>query len=40
VSIDASSLKSYAGGVFDGCDTSKPDINHAVLLVGYGVDPL
>lgn len=24
------------GGVFDGCDLSSPDINHAVVAVGYG----
>jgi cathepsin L len=36
VSVDASSWHSYAGGVFNGCDQESPDINHAVVLVGYG----
>mmetsp|Transcript_18516 Transcript_18516/g.19286 ORF Transcript_18516/g.19286 Transcript_18516/m.19286 type:complete len:375 (+) Transcript_18516:46-1170(+) len=36
VSVDASSWHSYAGGVFDGCNQESPDINHAVVLVGYG----
>jgi cathepsin L len=36
VSVDASSWHSYAGGVFDGCNQENPDINHAVVLVGYG----
>jgi len=26
----------YRGGIFDDCDNLHPDINHAVLLVGYG----
>lgn len=36
VSVDASAWHSYAGGVFDGCNQENPDINHAVVLVGYG----
>src|SRR5690606_21016880 len=28
----------YESGVFDGCNQNQPDINHAVLLVGYGED--
>ena len=39
VSVDAKTWHSYAGGVHDGCNTMTPDINHGVLLVGYGVDP-
>lgn len=38
VSVDASSWHSYASGVFDGCNQLNPDINHAVVLVGYGTD--
>jgi hypothetical protein len=37
VSVDASSWSSYQSGIFDGCKTN-PDLNHAVQLVGYGVD--
>jgi len=39
ISVDASSWFSYAGGVFDGCNQTNPDIDHAVQLVGYGTDP-
>jgi cathepsin L len=40
VSVDASSWHSYSSGVFNGCDQSNPNINHAVVLVGYGTDEL
>ena len=39
VSVDATNFHSYASGVFTGCDTANPEINHAVTLVGYGSDP-
>lgn len=38
VSVDAGTFKSYSSGVHDGCNTDSPNINHAVVLVGYGVD--
>jgi cathepsin L len=39
VSVDASHWKAYKGGVFDGCDyAANMDVNHAVVLVGYGTD--
>lgn len=38
VSVDASKWHFYEGGVFDGCNQTSPDINHAVQLVGYGTD--
>lgn len=38
ISVDASNWHLYEGGVYDGCDTDKPDVNHAVQLVGYGTD--
>jgi len=38
VSVDASSWHAYEGGVFSGCDQASPDINHAVVAVGYGVE--
>jgi len=38
VSVDASKWSAYRSGIFDGCNQAKPDINHAVVLVGYGVD--
>ena len=40
VSVDASTWHSYAGGIFNGCNQSNPDINHAVVLIGYGHDNL
>ena len=36
VSVDASTFHSYSSGIFDGCNQVNPDINHAVVLVGYG----
>jgi cathepsin L len=36
ISVDASAWSSYAGGIFDGCNQVNPDIDHAVVLVGYG----
>ncbi len=37
VSVDAD-FGAYSSGVYNGCDISAPDINHAVVLVGYGED--
>ena len=34
--VDASDWSGYEGGVFDGCNAESPDINHGVVLVGYG----
>ena len=39
VNVDASNFNSYEKGIFDGCDYTKNiDINHVVVLVGYGTD--
>jgi len=38
VSVDASNWHSYSSGIFNGCNQVNPDINHAVVLVGYGED--
>eukprot|EP01127_Copromyxa_protea_P009245 TRINITY_DN2163_c0_g1_i1.p1 TRINITY_DN2163_c0_g1~~TRINITY_DN2163_c0_g1_i1.p1 ORF type:complete len:389 (-),score=97.59 TRINITY_DN2163_c0_g1_i1:35-1162(-) len=38
ISVDASAWQYYEGGVFDGCNQTNPDLDHAVLLVGYGTD--
>jgi len=38
ISVDASSWSGYESGVFDGCDMTAPDIDHAVQLVGFGTD--
>jgi len=38
VSVDASKWHFYDSGVFDSCNQTNPDIDHAVLLVGYGTD--
>jgi cathepsin L len=39
ISVDASTWASYEGGVYDGCNKTNPDLDHAVQLVGYGTDP-
>jgi cathepsin L len=36
VSVDASSWSAYEGGIFDGCNKTNPDVDHLVVLVGYG----
>jgi cathepsin L len=36
VSVDASNWGAYEGGIFDGCNQKNPDIDHAVVLMGYG----
>jgi len=39
ISVDASAWSDYEAGVFNGCNQTNPDIDHAVQLVGYGTDP-
>jgi len=39
ISVDASSWSPYETGVFNGCNQTNPDLDHAVMLVGYGTDP-
>jgi len=37
VVVDASKWGAYDGGIFDGCEGDEhPDINHGVVIVGYG----
>ena len=36
ISVDASTWFAYSSGIFNGCNQINPDINHAVILVGYG----
>jgi len=36
ISVDATTFGAYTSGVFDGCNQVKPDIDHAVVLMGYG----
>jgi cathepsin L len=39
VSVDASHWHDYETGVFNGCDYKENmDVNHAVVMVGYGTD--
>lgn len=38
INVDASSWHAYESGVFDGCNQVNPDVNHVVVLVGYGED--
>ena len=37
INVDASTWHAYAGGVYNGCNQDSPDVNHVVVLVGYGV---
>lgn len=39
ISVDASVWHAYHSGIFSGCDQQNPDIDHAVLLAGYGFEP-
>jgi len=36
ISVDASAWSPYESGVFSGCNQAQPDIDHAVVLMGYG----
>jgi cathepsin L len=38
ISVAASSWSGYETGIYDGCNQTNPDIDHAVMLVGYGTD--
>lgn len=39
VAVDASTWHNYESGIFNGCDYAKNiDVNHVVVLVGYGTD--
>jgi len=39
ISVDASNWGAYSEGIFSGCSTTTSDIDHAVVAVGYGVEP-
>jgi len=39
ISVDASTWGHYEIGVYDGCNQTNPDLDHAVQLVGLGTDP-
>jgi hypothetical protein len=36
IAVDASNWHSYSSGIYDGCNQVNPDIDHGVVLVGYG----
>lgn len=36
INVDASTWHAYKGGIFNGCNQENPDVNHVVVLVGYG----
>jgi cathepsin L len=38
INVDASTWHAYEGGIFAGCNQASPDVNHVVVLVGYGED--
>lgn len=39
ITVDASTWGTYSGGIYDGCNQENPELDHGVLLVGYGTDP-
>jgi cathepsin L len=39
INVDAGAWHFYSSGVFTGCNKTESDIDHVVLLVGYGTDP-
>jgi len=39
ISVDASTWSDYTSGVYNGCNQTNPDLDHAVQLVGFGTDP-
>ena len=38
ITVDASEWHSYESGIFNGCNQVNPDLNHGVVLVGYGTE--
>jgi len=40
VAVDASTWGKYESGVYNGCNQTNPDLDHAVQLVGYGKDKI
>jgi len=38
VSVDASAWWMYASGIFDSCNKTAPNVNHAVVGIGYGIE--
>jgi hypothetical protein len=38
VTVCANTWGAYQGGIFAGCSNSPMDLDHAVVLMGYGVE--
>ena len=38
VSVDASTWHAYESGIYTGCSMASPEIDHAVILAGYGTE--
>jgi len=36
ITVDASSWSAYDSGIFNGCNQVNPDVDHGVVLMGYG----
>lgn len=36
INVDASTWHAYEGGIYNGCNQDSPDVNHVVVMVGYG----
>jgi len=38
INVDASTWHAYESGIYNGCNQASPDVNHVVVMVGYGED--
>lgn len=38
INVDASTWHAYESGIYNGCNDEQPDVNHVVVMMGYGED--
>jgi len=38
IAVDASDFHSYESGIFNACNATEIDLNHAVVITGYGTE--
>jgi cathepsin L len=36
INVDASTWHAYESGIYNGCNQTTPDVNHVVVMIGYG----